>query len=112
MGKPRRVQRYCRKTPPFQDGAVAAIFTEHFLEHLEYPNEVSQFLGECYRCLSETAILRVIVPDAELYLRLYANDDWTGLAAVHPLTRTGGGYKDYWLGDVYSTKLELEPAAA
>jgi predicted SAM-dependent methyltransferase len=97
----------CRKGLPFKDGALAAIFTEHLVEHLEYPSEISRFLRECRRCLSETGILRIIVPDLEPYLRLYVNDDWEGLAALRPLTPTGAGYRDYWLGDCYSTKMEL-----
>jgi predicted SAM-dependent methyltransferase len=97
----------CRKGLPFKDGALTAIFTEHFVEHLEYPEEVSYFLMECCRCLNETGILRIIVPNVESYLRLYVNDDWEGLAALRPLTRTGNGYKDCWLGDCYSTKMQL-----
>jgi len=97
----------CRKGLPFSDGSVDAIFTEHFLEHLEYSDEASTFLRECHRCLSEAGILRVIVPDAERYLRLYAEGDWEGLARVRPLEPTEGGYRDLWLNERYATRMEL-----
>jgi predicted SAM-dependent methyltransferase len=97
----------CRKGLPFKDGAVKAIFTEHFVEHLEYPGEVGRFLTECRRCLNEAGVLRIIVPDIEPYLRLYADGDWEGLAAMRPLTQTSDGYKDFWLDGSYSTKMEF-----
>ena len=92
---------------PFRDGAVEAIYTEHFLEHLEYSDEAPAFLRECHRCLGEGGILRVVVPDAEAYMRLYAQDDWDGLARLRPLTVEDGGYRDCWLPKSYATRMEL-----
>ncbi len=97
----------CRKGLPFEDGAVAAIYTEHFLEHLEYADEARNFLRNCRRCLSDNGVLRIVVPDAARYLKLYTCDDWEGLAKLRPLTKEEGSYRDYWLGDVYSTKMEF-----
>jgi predicted SAM-dependent methyltransferase len=97
----------CRKELPFRDGAVAAIYTEHFLEHLEYGDEARKFLQNCRRCLSDTGVLRIVVPDAAPYLKLYTNDDWEGLTKLRPLTKDGNYYRDYWLGNLYSTKMEL-----
>jgi len=97
----------CRKDLPFKDGTVAAIYTEHFLEHLEYADEARNFLQNCRRCLSDNGVLRIVVPDAARYLKLYTCDDWEGLAKLRPLTKEGDNYRDYWLGDLYSTKMEL-----
>jgi predicted SAM-dependent methyltransferase len=96
-----------RQGLPFRDGAAEAIYAEHFLEHLEYSDEAPGFLGECHRCLKSGGVLRVIVPDAEAYLRLYAQDDWDGLARLRPLTKADGTHRDHWLPNSYATRMEL-----
>ncbi len=65
--------------------SVRHIHCEHVLEHLEYDEAVS-FLRECHRVLTENGSLRVIVPDAEKYLRAYAAEDGSFFA---PLRRLG-----------------------
>jgi len=76
-----------REPFPFPDDSVAEIYTEHFLEHLHYPNqddstswqveapdrpsEVLSFLRECYRVLTPSGLLDVVVPDAEGILNEY-----------------------------------------
>jgi predicted SAM-dependent methyltransferase len=97
----------CRKGLPFRDGAVTTIFTEHFLEHLAYADEVQEFLRECHRCLSPSGVLRVIVPDAGVYLSLYCEGTWDKFAARRPLIKEGDGYRDYWLDERYFTKMEF-----
>jgi len=97
----------CRKGLPFRDGAVTAIYSEHFLEHLEYGSEVGKFLKECLRCLSQSGVLRISVPDAGEYLKLYANDDWDELSKRRPLIKEGNDYRDHWLGERYSTKMQF-----
>jgi hypothetical protein len=59
---------------PIADGAVHRIHCEHFLEHLEFDDAV-RFLAECYRVLEGGGSLRVIVPDAERYMRAYCDND-------------------------------------
>jgi predicted SAM-dependent methyltransferase len=59
---------------PIMDGTVSRIHAEHFLEHLEY-SEVLRFLSECARVLAGGGSMRIIIPDAEKYMRAYANDD-------------------------------------
>jgi predicted SAM-dependent methyltransferase len=97
----------CRKSLPFDDNSVDIIFTEHVLEHFEYPSQSSTFLKECFRCLSEGGVLRVVVPDGELYLSLYNSRSWEGMIAARPLVPCEGGYKDGWLNDVYKTRMEF-----
>ena len=41
------------------------IYSEHFLEHLEYPNESMPFLKECNRVLKKGGIMHVGVPDSK-----------------------------------------------
>jgi predicted SAM-dependent methyltransferase len=58
---------------PFPDSVCAAVFSEHFIEHIS-KEEAARFLGECYRVLKPRGVLRISTPDAELFLRSYAGD--------------------------------------
>jgi predicted SAM-dependent methyltransferase len=97
----------CRRGLPFDDASVAIIFAEHVFEHLDRPRSSMRFLGECFRCLKPGGVLRLIVPDAEMYLRSYASNSWDALVKNRPLERLGEGYRDCWLGETYQTKMEL-----
>lgn len=55
---------------PFKDGQLSDIYTEHVFEHLP-PSQIPGLLSELRRCLQPGGVLRVLVPDAELYLRTY-----------------------------------------
>jgi predicted SAM-dependent methyltransferase len=68
----------CRWDLPFADGVVAGIRVEHFLEHLETREELPAFLRDCWRVLRPRGVLRVIVPDAERFLRAYCRGDHSG----------------------------------
>lgn len=54
-----------REPLPFPDNSCSVIYSEHFLEHLEYPNQVSSFLKECHRVLDTEGEFSVAVPDTE-----------------------------------------------
>lgn len=59
-----------RQALPFADGAFAAVYHSHVLEHL--PRERAlPFLKECHRVLQPGGILRVAVPDLETIVELY-----------------------------------------
>jgi predicted SAM-dependent methyltransferase len=45
-------------------------------------DERPRFLSECRRCLQEGGVLRVVVPDAELYARAYIKPGWEGLNLI------------------------------
>jgi predicted SAM-dependent methyltransferase len=97
----------CAKGLPFNDGTVEAIYSEHFFEHLDYESEAKHFLRECLRCLKPQGTLRIVVPDAGEYLHFYAKADWSGLKAKRPLIKEGDDYRDYFLGQVYKTRMEF-----
>jgi predicted SAM-dependent methyltransferase len=99
----------CTKGLPFKDGAIEAIYSEHFFEHLDFESEAKMFLRECLRCLRPNGILRIAVPDGEKYLRFYAQNDWFRLAAMRPLVKDGNNYRElyWWPNKVYKTKMEL-----
>jgi predicted SAM-dependent methyltransferase len=64
-----------RRKWPLSSGSAKYIFSEHVFEHFGYPDEIGHILEECYRVLKPGGVLRVIVPNAERYLRAYADDD-------------------------------------
>lgn len=55
---------------PFKDCSIKGIFIEHCLEHLTY-SQCRGVLKEFRRVLKPGGVVRVVVPDAELYLDLY-----------------------------------------
>lgn len=93
-----------RRRLPFPDASVRGIFCEHFLEHLDYVEEAPIFLRECCRVLQPGGVLRLIVPDAERYLRAYCAGGWDELTRIRPLV---GDRVDFYSGGRYNTRLEL-----
>ena len=97
----------CRRGLPFEDNSVSFIFTERFLDRLEYPDESSLFLSECLRCLVPGGVIRVVVRDAGLYFRLYDAPGWNALKAAWPLEEEDNHYVDLLKGNRFETKMEL-----
>jgi predicted SAM-dependent methyltransferase len=58
------------KPLPIADRALKGVFTEHCLEHFSLEQGRS-ILSEFHRILRPGGIVRVIVPDVELYIRSY-----------------------------------------
>jgi predicted SAM-dependent methyltransferase len=56
---------------PFPDGSLRGVYSEHCLEHFSMP-EATHLLREIRRVLKGDGVARIVVPDAELYLRTYA----------------------------------------
>jgi SAM-dependent methyltransferase len=56
---------------PLSASSTRMIYTEHLLEHL-FKDDAIKLLEQCYRILEPGGIIRIGVPDAELYLRAYA----------------------------------------
>ena len=57
---------------PFSDSSLKGIYTEHCLEHLPLELVTNHVLPEFQRVLSQRGRLRLIVPDGELFLKLYS----------------------------------------
>ncbi len=94
------------------------VFTEHVLEHLEYPTQVRIFLAESFRILQRGGYIRVIVPDAERLMRAYAGGDHELLQAMAPgesspieavnrVFRENGFHRFAWDYDLARNELEL-----
>jgi predicted SAM-dependent methyltransferase len=59
-----------RKAYPLEDNSLEGIFTEHCLEHISYEAGLKN-MKEFYRMLKPGGVVRIIVPDAEIYLDSY-----------------------------------------
>lgn len=55
---------------PFPARKFRGVFSEHCLEHFPLP-VAAKLLGEVRRVLAPGGVLRVVVPDGEIYLRTY-----------------------------------------
>lgn len=53
-----------RKSLPFADGSCECTYSEHFFEHLDYPDDALFFLRENFRVLAPGGLLTFGVPDA------------------------------------------------
>lgn len=73
----------CRTALPLADHSAVGILVEHFAEHLEAREEFPLFLRDCHRVLKRDGVLRVVVPDAEKYIRAYCEP---GLEGFYQLT--------------------------
>jgi SAM-dependent methyltransferase len=48
-----------REPLPFLENSCSIIYSEHFLEHLDYPGHANSFLRECYRVLEPGGVFSV-----------------------------------------------------
>jgi predicted SAM-dependent methyltransferase len=60
---------------PFADAGVERMYLSHTLEHLWYPGEVNRLFKEARRVLSSRGRIRIIVPDIELAIHAYVEND-------------------------------------
>jgi predicted SAM-dependent methyltransferase len=67
------VKTDARRHLPFRENSAVFIYSEHFFEHLEYPEEATGFLRESLRVLGPGGIFSVGIPDVERALRAYAD---------------------------------------
>jgi predicted SAM-dependent methyltransferase len=94
----------CRYPVPLPDACARGVFSEHFLEHLEYETEVRDFLRECHRIMRPGAVIRIVVPDAGAYIRAYSAPDWQDLIRLRQLR---DGRTDPAYAIIYQTKMQL-----
>lgn len=59
---------------PYEDNTIAAISSEHALEHLPH-EKTKQAIKEWYRVLQPGAELKLMIPDVELCMQGYLNGD-------------------------------------
>jgi predicted SAM-dependent methyltransferase len=61
-----------RERIPLPDGSAMIIYSEHFFEHLDYPDEAKHFSRESFRLLEPNGLFRVGIPDTRWPLLDYA----------------------------------------
>jgi len=61
-----------REPLPFVDSSCSLIYSEHFLEHLDYPGSALSFLKVCHSVLEPGGLFSVGVPDTEWPIAEYA----------------------------------------
>lgn len=105
---------------PLPDRSVAAIYSEHFVEHLPLP-AVQALLRECRRVLADDGVLRLATPDLAAVLHAYHTDwrdqewvRWPEHAFVdtgaHMLNVAFGGFGHHHLFDQQDLELRLRRA--
>jgi SAM-dependent methyltransferase len=60
-----------RRPLPLADGSVTRILAEHVIEHLDFHDDVPRVFAEFYRVLEPGGVARIVVPDAERFMRAY-----------------------------------------
>jgi len=58
---------------PLPDNSVEVLYTSHMVEHLDR-DEIRTFLKEAIRVLIPLGIIRIVVPDLEIFARQYIAD--------------------------------------
>jgi predicted SAM-dependent methyltransferase len=67
-----------RKALPFSDKSCALTYSEHFFEHLDYPDDAVFFLRENFRVLEPGGIISFGVPNAPAALQEYVRNKAKG----------------------------------
>lgn len=60
---------------PFDDESCEYIYSEHFIEHLEWLDG-QIFLENCFRCLEPKGTLRLVFPDIRRILKAYVDKNY------------------------------------
>lgn len=63
-----------REGIPLHDDTVQFLFSEHFLEHIDYPRSAKHYAGEAHRVLAPGGQIVTGVPDAATVLNKYPAD--------------------------------------
>lgn len=80
-----------RNPLPVDSSSTIHIHCEHFIEHLEHPQAIA-LLQEFARVLAPGGTLRLICPDAGLYIQAYVNGD---TQFFRSLERLGGAAQPF-----------------
>lgn len=64
-----------REGMPLEDASVNFLFSEHFMEHIDYPKSTKKFAKECFRVIEKGGSLVIGVPDGEKVIKGYIKKD-------------------------------------
>lgn len=68
------MNRDLRNGIPARDNSLQLVYHSHMLEHLSYTDGIV-FLRECHRVLEPGGVMRVLVPDLELWINAYVSNN-------------------------------------
>ncbi len=71
-----------REPLPFSENSCRAIYSEHFVEHLSYPQQANSFFKECYRVLEQGGLFSAGVPDTEWPIVEYSKPRFDGYFSI------------------------------
>ena len=71
-------------TIPLPSGSCKYVYASHFLEHLNYFDTVDAMLREFQRLLAPGGVLRLVVPDAVVWLKHYTQGIDSNMKRVRP----------------------------
>jgi SAM-dependent methyltransferase len=100
---------------PLPDGSCEFVYSSHMLEHLMHPVQTQLFMDEVHRVLSPGGTVRVVVPDAAVWLRGYVEQDERFFSTVRrewthwnweALDSTSGSRLDYILPYLGASSLQ------
>jgi predicted SAM-dependent methyltransferase len=102
-----------RRPVPLEDSCCRLTYSEHFVEHLAYPDGVEVFFSECFRILEAGGEISISVPDTEWPLKEYTNGLESYLSACqehkwHPpgcttfMEHINYHFRQRWRGRSYS----------
>lgn len=107
------------KTLPFKERSFEGIYTEHCLEHITLA-QCRFVLKEFFRIAEENAVVRIVVPDGELYFDIYTRKKNGELiympyeeGYISPMARVNGIFRNHghkFIYDFYTLKNLLEEA--
>jgi predicted SAM-dependent methyltransferase len=110
-----------RKGIPASDNSLQGIFTEHTLEHITFA-QCQAVLTDFFRILQPGTTVRIVVPDAELYIDLYQRsqagepvefpnvspDEWKkGFTPLMSVNRAFRGYDHRYAYDAETLNMML-----
>jgi len=70
-----------RNPLPFDDNSIDFFFSEHFFEHLNKDDGI-KLLSEIYRCLKPNGVSRITVPDLDLLVKCYNDNNINFFAPI------------------------------
>lgn len=102
-----------RKPIPLNDSCANLVYSEHFVEHLTYPEGVDLHFSECFRLLESRGEISISVPDTEWPLVEYVEKKTSYLDACelhnwHPedcttfMEHINYHFRQRWVGRSYS----------
>jgi predicted SAM-dependent methyltransferase len=71
-----------RERIPLPNSSAKMIYSEHFFEHLDYPEDARKFIEECHRLLEPGGTISLGVPDTQWPLEAYVGPDDKGYFAL------------------------------